>query len=86
MASPPSSVAPAVDLTSCDQEPIHIPGAIQPHGVLIALDEPNLRIVRVSANTVDHGMPTPASLLGQGLDTVLAPRQRDGRARGTSHV
>jgi light-regulated signal transduction histidine kinase (bacteriophytochrome) len=28
----------APDLTACDREPIHIPGAIQPHGVLLALD------------------------------------------------
>ena len=27
-----------VDLTTCDREPIHVPGAIQPHGVLLALD------------------------------------------------
>jgi chemotaxis family two-component system sensor kinase Cph1 len=29
------SAAP-LDLATCDREPIHIPGAIQPHGVLIA--------------------------------------------------
>ena len=42
--------AVALDLTSCDREPIHVPGAIQPHGVLFALGEPDLRIVGVSAN------------------------------------
>lgn len=26
------------DLTACDREPIHVPGAIQPHGLLLALD------------------------------------------------
>ena len=25
------------DLTDCDREPIHIPGTIQPHGVLLVL-------------------------------------------------
>jgi light-regulated signal transduction histidine kinase (bacteriophytochrome) len=25
-----------VDLTTCDREPIRLPGAIQPHGVLLA--------------------------------------------------
>ncbi|HEY0112985.1 MAG TPA: histidine kinase dimerization/phosphoacceptor domain -containing protein [Allosphingosinicella sp.] len=29
---------PALDLTSCDREPIHIPGAVQPHGLLLVLD------------------------------------------------
>ncbi|RYE65103.1 MAG: hypothetical protein EOO81_13145, partial [Oxalobacteraceae bacterium] len=27
-----------VDLDNCHQEPIHIPGYIQPHGLLFALD------------------------------------------------
>ncbi|WP_174824610.1 hypothetical protein [Pseudomonas denitrificans (nom. rej.)] len=28
-----------VTLANCEDEPIHVPGAIQPHGALIALDE-----------------------------------------------
>jgi light-regulated signal transduction histidine kinase (bacteriophytochrome) len=39
-----------IDLTSCDREPIHIPGSIQPHGALVALLEPGLRAVSVSAS------------------------------------
>ena len=31
--------APALDLTGCDREPIHIPGAIQPHGLLLVVDD-----------------------------------------------
>src|SRR6187549_2324319 len=27
-----------VNLTNCDQEPIHIPGSIQPHGFLLAIN------------------------------------------------
>lgn len=27
-----------LDLSGCDREPIRIPGAIQPHGVLVCLD------------------------------------------------
>jgi light-regulated signal transduction histidine kinase (bacteriophytochrome) len=30
---------PAPDLTNCDREPIHIPGSIQPHGVVLVLDQ-----------------------------------------------
>ncbi|UAW99367.1 GAF domain-containing protein [Halopseudomonas nanhaiensis] len=33
-----SHVVPTVTLDNCDKEPIHIPGAIQPHGALLALD------------------------------------------------
>jgi light-regulated signal transduction histidine kinase (bacteriophytochrome) len=37
-----------VDLTDCDREPIHIPGTIQPHGVLLVLAEPALTVAQVS--------------------------------------
>lgn len=43
----------AVNLTNCDREPIHIPSLIQPHGVLIVLTEPDLRIAQVSANSLE---------------------------------
>lgn len=33
------------DLTACDREPIHIPGAIQPHGVLLIVDPVQDRII-----------------------------------------
>ena len=39
-----------VDLTNCDREPIHIPGAIQPHGVLLACRGDALVVSQVSAN------------------------------------
>ena len=39
-----------VDLTNCDREPIHIPGAIQPHGALLALREPELVVLQASDN------------------------------------
>jgi len=33
------------DITSCDREPIHIPGSIQPHGVLLVVEPASLRTV-----------------------------------------
>ncbi len=44
-----SAVLPA-DLDSCAIEPIHIPGAIQPHGALAVLDATSGAVVQVSAN------------------------------------
>ena len=41
---------PSVDLDNCAREPIHIPGSIQPHGVLLALDPAQLRIIQYSSN------------------------------------
>ncbi|MFM1843520.1 MAG: hypothetical protein RLZZ490_2263 [Cyanobacteriota bacterium] len=39
-----------VNLTNCDREPIHIPGLIQPHGVLLVLAGDELQIRQVSEN------------------------------------
>ena len=52
-----------VDLSTCDREPIHVPGAIQPHGVLFALSMPGLTVTQVSESVVHH--------LGVGVDDVL---------------
>ncbi|MBK1657436.1 GAF domain-containing protein [Paracraurococcus ruber] len=38
------------DLSSCEREPIHLVGAIQPHGVLLLLRETDLTVVQASAN------------------------------------
>jgi two-component system, chemotaxis family, sensor kinase Cph1 len=64
-----------VDLTSCDREPIHIPGSIQPHGVLLALHEPDLTIVQVSDNTHALLGLHPRQILDQSLSQLLAPDQ-----------
>jgi light-regulated signal transduction histidine kinase (bacteriophytochrome) len=60
---------PAVDLTNCDREPIHVPGAVQPYGVLLGVEEPSLRVVQVSENCRD--------LLGRDPDDVLGRRLGD---------
>jgi two-component system, chemotaxis family, sensor kinase Cph1 len=60
-----------VDLSNCAKEPIHIPGSIQPHGVLFALHEPALTIAQVSANTPDVLGMEPELLLGRPLDSLL---------------
>lgn len=61
-----------VDLTSCDREPIHIPGAIQPHGVLLALDD-QLRSVMVSANLGDVLEVPAAEAIGRTLAELVGP-------------
>ena len=58
--------APA-DLDSCADEPIHIPGSIQPHGVLIAVSEPDLVVRVVSANCADLLAVDADDLLGRPL-------------------
>ena len=41
---------PPLELTACDLEPVHLAGAIQPHGVLLVFAEPGLALVQASAN------------------------------------
>lgn len=61
-----------VNLTNCDREPIHIPNSIQPHGVLMILSEPDLRIIRVSENTFEILGLTPANLLDRLLGEFIS--------------
>ncbi len=63
--------AAPVDLTTCDAEPIHIPGSIQPHGVLLAVTEPDLRVIQTSSNTLEHVGIAPGDVLGASLIDLL---------------
>lgn len=59
-----------VDLTNCDREPIHLSGAIQPHGVLFVLAIPSLDILQQSANAgqVFGTAAAPGRPIGELLD------------------
>ncbi|MGQ7858517.1 ATP-binding protein [Pseudomonas sp. 32A] len=58
-------------LANCADEPIRFPGAIQPHGALLTLSEPELHIVQVSANVAELFNHSPESLLGQPLHRLI---------------
>lgn len=55
------------DLSTCDREPIHIPGSIQPHGALLALDAQTLRVTCASANAAEILGVAPELLIGTHL-------------------
>jgi two-component system, chemotaxis family, sensor kinase Cph1 len=61
-----------VDLSQCDQEPIHIPGSIQPHGVMLVLRETDFTIVQVSKNIQTLVEAPPEKLLNSSLDDIAA--------------
>jgi diguanylate cyclase (GGDEF)-like protein len=52
-----------LDLTSCDREPIHIPGTVQGYGVLFALEPGSTVVAAVSENV--------ETLLGHSVEDVL---------------
>jgi chemotaxis family two-component system sensor kinase Cph1 len=52
------------DLTTCDREPIHIPGSIQPHGALLVVDRQSLAIEQAAGNT--------AELLGVAVNEIVS--------------
>lgn len=57
-----------LDLTSCDREPIHVPGSIQPHGMVLVADPGTLTIVAGAGDI--EGALDPA-WLGAKLDDLL---------------
>ncbi|MGB3403059.1 MAG: ATP-binding protein [Microcoleaceae cyanobacterium] len=69
------SPSQTVDITNCDREPIHIPGLIQPHGMLFVLTEPDLTVVQVSSNSDEFIHLTPQEIIGKPIKTWLGDEQ-----------
>ncbi|NES85308.1 MAG: cyanobacterial phytochrome A, partial [Moorea sp. SIO2B7] len=70
--------------TKLDYEPIHVIGQIQPHGGLLVLEEPELKILQVSNNTSRVlGIPVEA-MLEKTLEDVLDPFQVERIKAGLS--
>ena len=55
------------DLSNCERELIHLAGSVQPHGALLVLREPDLRVVQLSDNVADVLGLAPAELLDRPL-------------------
>ncbi|MDP1028511.1 histidine kinase dimerization/phosphoacceptor domain -containing protein [Sphingomonas sp. KR1UV-12] len=76
MASQSFTTDPRADLTGCDREPIHVPGSIQPHGLLLIADARTLMVVagagdleaRIGADWLGTKLP---DLLGQDIAALL---------------
>ena len=92
-----SETPTAVDLDACLRAPVHLSGAIQPHGYLVSCSRADWRIRHVSAN-VDALFGLPADeliglplnefveedVLSQVSDTVAASVPGDATARRAS--
>jgi len=69
------STRPTLDLTNCDREPIHIPGAILPHGAMLVVDPETLRIEQVAGDLMGLLGRGAADLQQASLADLLTTRQ-----------
>ncbi len=72
----------AIDLTNCEDEPIRIPGVIQPHGALIAAGADDGVVSHASENLADFLGIGPMEAIGRRLsdlvgEAALGPGARD---------
>lgn len=59
------------DLTTCDREPIHIPGSIQPHGVLLVIDRQHQTVEQVAGDSLAMLHVEPSAIPGAAISSIL---------------
>ncbi|CAO3402174.1 ATP-binding protein [Azospirillum palustre] len=64
-------MAGTLDLDACAREPIHLPGSIQPHGHLLAVEADSLRLVCASAEAGAVLNRPPAESFGLPVDRLI---------------
>ncbi len=75
MVSLTKALLPSVDLGACEREVIHMPGAIQAHGVLIAFEMPTWQVAHISANAAPlFGYNSPEEMVGLPIDVLMSSR------------
>lgn len=62
-------------MTNCDREPIHIPGAILPHGAMLVLDAETFEILQLAGDVVGLLGASLEELAGQSAATIFRPQQ-----------
>lgn len=75
-----------VSLNNCDREQVQFPAAIQPHGVLLVLNEPELIVLQCSANVDAQFATEPDVLIGQHLSYLLSDRAIDALQSGLAKI
>lgn len=75
-----------VDLTNCDKEPIHIPGKVQSHGFLVAVDGESHLISYISENISPYINKSPKSCLGEPVDNLLTDLSVSAFPLGFAHI
>ena len=64
-------------LKNCEREAIHLMGQIQPDGILLALDDADLRICHLSENVGPFFSCLSSELLGQPFSFLVGEKQAD---------
>ncbi|QIR38850.1 GAF domain-containing protein [Tolypothrix sp. PCC 7910] len=67
--------AQSINVNSLKEAAIHVSSQIQPHGVLLVLGEPELKILQVSSNTWSVFGILPEEVLQKKLEDLLDPFQ-----------
>jgi light-regulated signal transduction histidine kinase (bacteriophytochrome) len=81
----------STEIPLCDNEPIHIPGSIQPHGLMLVASRDTLMLLQAAGSVEDwlgvhqwHGAPL-ASLIGANLAAAVAEFADTAPEHGAPH-
>jgi len=84
----PDASKTMTDLTLCDREPIHLPGSIQPHGMMLVADRGALRVSHAAGDVesrlgfVSWEGKALAALLGEALGARIRALLQPGASGG----
>ncbi|MCK5931526.1 MAG: ATPase, partial [Fulvimarina manganoxydans] len=68
----PFETSPASgDLDACAREPIHVPGHIQPHGLLLVIEPDSRAVLQASDNLAGFGLSADGAIPGAGLKEIV---------------
>ncbi len=65
-----------INPTSIEREPIHLYNRIQPHGVLLVLSEPELKVSQTSSNSRSLLGISPGEIIGKTLHPTPCPHEK----------
>lgn len=77
---------PVVDVTNCDREPIHIPGSVQSHGFLAAVNNKDATIRYASENVNTFTGLEAAQVLGQSFAWLMQEGKITSRSFTPSQI
>ncbi len=66
-----------INVSDCDKEPIHIPGMIQPHGMLFVISQDSFAIEQISQNVKDYWAIDPNDLLSKNFFDLFQEKLTD---------